>query len=135
MLARRSLLALAVAAVAAGAALTPAARASGPEVEAFDQAAFDAALAAGAPILVEIFADWCPTCRAQKAALAPMLAEPRFADLRRFEVSFDDSKDVVRAFGATQQSTLIVFAGGAEVARAVGETRPDALAALVAAAY
>jgi thioredoxin 1 len=101
----------------------------------FDQAAYDAALAAGDPMLVEISAPWCPTCRAQKAVLADLLAEPRFADLVRFEVDFDSRKDVVRALGATMQSTLIVYAGGAEVDRVVGETRPEALADLVAAAY
>lgn len=32
--------------------------------QAFDQARFDAARTSGAPVLVFVAADWCPTCRA-----------------------------------------------------------------------
>ena len=38
----------------------------------FDQAAFDAALAEGRPILVEVSAAWCSVCRAQPAAAGHM---------------------------------------------------------------
>lgn len=101
----------------------------------FEQAAYDAALAGGQPMLVEISAPWCPTCRAQKAVLAELLIDPKFADLVHLDVDFDTNKDVVRALGAQMQSTLIVYSGGAEVGRAVGEVRPDMIAALVDAAY
>lgn len=131
---RRSLLALAAVSLAAVSLAAGPSRADVPAAP-YDQAAFDAALAAGAPMLVEISAPWCPTCRAQKAVLAELLADPRFADLVRLEVDFDSRKDVVRALRATAQSTLIVYAGGDEVGRVVGETRPEALAELVGAAY
>lgn len=134
---RRSLLlrsALTAAALATGLA-TGSARAGEVEPRPYDRQTYEAALDLGAPMLVEIFAPWCPTCRAQREVLADLLDEPRFSDLVRLEVDFDGSKDVVRALGANRQSTLIVYAGGAEVARAVGETRPEAIAALVGAAY
>jgi thiol-disulfide isomerase/thioredoxin len=133
MFRRRALLASALLAVAAAPA--PAARAEAPALQPFDQTAFESALEAGGPILVEISAPWCPTCKAQKAVLDDLLAAPEFAALTHLEVDFDTRKDVVRALGATQQSTLIVFAGGEEVGRSVGETRPEAIAALVRAAF
>ncbi len=134
---RRTLMLIAALAFAALAApLTiSAAEAAEVEAQAYDQAAFDAALASGAPMLVEISAPWCPTCRAQKEVLADLLAEPQFAGLVRLEVDFDSRKDVVRALGANRQSTLIVFSDGSEVGRAVGETRPEEIADLVGAAY
>ena len=111
------------------------ARADAPVATTFDAEAFKATLASGRPMLVEITASWCPTCRAQRAVFADLLQEPRFADLTIYEVDFDSRKDVVRAFGARQQSTLIVFAGGKEVGRSVGETRPAHIAALLDSAY
>lgn len=134
MLNRRTFVAIAAFAIAA-VLFPPAGRADAVAAVAFDQAAYDAALAAGEPMLVEISAPWCPTCRAQKEVLAKLLVDPKFADLVHLDVDFDSRKDVVRVLGAQTQSTLIVYAGGAEVAWAVGETRPEAIAALLDAAY
>jgi thiol-disulfide isomerase/thioredoxin len=130
MLERRTFIALAAVAVA----LAPGLARADPAAP-FAPATFNAAIAAGKPMLVEISAPWCPTCRAQKAVLAELLVDPKFADLVHLDVDFDNSKDVVRALGARMQSTLIVYAGGAEVGRLVGEVRPERIAALVNAAY
>jgi thioredoxin 1 len=46
-------------------------------------------------------------------------------------VDFDAQKDAVRKFGALMQSTLIVFKGGRETGRSVGDTNPDSIAALL----
>ncbi|MCG5246117.1 thioredoxin family protein [Methylorubrum extorquens] len=92
---------------------------------AYDQSAFEAAQAAGRPILVQISAPWCPICRAQKPILAALSADPRFKTLAVFTIDFDAQRDLVRRFGAQMQSTLIVYKGGTEVARSVGETQPE----------
>lgn len=94
------------------------------ETTPFTPGAFDAAKASGRPILIEISADWCPTCKAQKPIIAGLRAKPEFKDLVVLRVDFDAQKDVVRSLGATMQSTLITFAKGAEVGRSVGETDP-----------
>lgn len=104
-------------AVAAGTAYTP--------------AAFAAAQKAGKPILVHITAPWCTTCAAQKPILARLEAEPRFKDLQVFDVDFDSRRDVVKRFGATMQSTLITYRGETEVGRSAGETKPEAISALL----
>src|SRR5579872_7621564 len=77
----------------------------------FSAAAFKAAQAAGGPILVEIHADWCPTCKAQNPILDKLTAAPKFKDLKVFRVDFDAMKPVVKQFGAQMQSTLIVYKG------------------------
>ena len=97
----------------------------------FSAEAFKAAQASGSPILVEIHADWCPTCRAQSPILDRLTAEPRFKDLKVFRVDFDAMKPVVREFGAQVQSTLIVFKGSAEQGRSIGDTREASIAALL----
>jgi thioredoxin 1 len=101
----------------------------------FTQPAFDAAQKAGKPILVHIWASWCPTCKAQGPALSAIEADPASKDLLIFKVDFDTQKDVVKAFGARMQSTLIAFTGGTEKARSTGDTNPDSIKALAAKAY
>lgn len=98
----------------------------------YSAAAFDAAQKAGRPILVEIHATWCPTCKAQAPILSQLESEPKYADLLVVHVDFDAQKDAVRRFGARMQSTLIAFKDGVEAARSVGDTDPDSIAALLA---
>ena len=49
---------------------------------AFSQASFDAANKAGQPILVEVTAPWCPTCKAQAPILGELRAQSRFKDMQ-----------------------------------------------------
>ena len=128
MLHRRPFL-LALAAVGALLAVQPAGAA---ERTPFDAQAFAAAQAAGKPVLVEVTAPWCPTCKAQQPILAELAAAPEHAGLAVFEVDFDSQKDALRVLGAQQQSTLIVFKGSEEVGRSVGDTNRDSIAALLA---
>ncbi len=106
-------------------------RASANTTVPFTEDAFKAAQASGSPILLEIHADWCPTCKAQKPILDKLTADPRFRELKIFRVDFDSMKPVVREFGAEMQSTLIVFKGTAEQGRSVGDTREASIAALL----
>lgn len=100
----------------------------------FDQAAFQAAQAAGKPIIVEIHASWCPVCAKQKPVLS-QLRDTDYKDLVSFAIDFDSQKDLVARFGARSQSTLIVFKGSNETGRSVGVSDPAALRTLVQKAY
>jgi thioredoxin 1 len=97
----------------------------------YSDAAFKAAQAAGQPILVEVHADWCPTCKAQTPIIGKLAADPKFKDLKIFRVDFDAMKPTVKAFGAQMQSTLIVFKGATEAGRSVGDTKEASIAALL----
>ena len=126
MLSRRLTLAAALFAVSGRAF------AQGATSVAFDQAAFAAAQKAGKPILVDIWASWCPTCAQQKPIIEKLAADPAFKDLVILKVDFDSQKDVVRGFGARSQSTLIVFRGEREQGRSVGDTDAVSIRALLA---
>ncbi|MGA8435241.1 MAG: thioredoxin family protein [Methyloceanibacter sp.] len=105
--------------------------ASAADWKPFTQAEFSAAQKDGKPILVDVFAPWCPTCRAQKPILEELTAKPEFKDLVVLVVDFDHQTDDVRALKAQQQSTLIVCKGAEEIARTVGETNPGNIEALL----
>ena len=94
------------------------------ERQPFTDAAFDAAQAAGRPVLVDVSAPWCPTCRAQKPHIDAMAADPRMKAAIFFAVDFDSQKDVLRRLNVRSQSTLIAFKGREERARATGITDP-----------
>jgi thiol-disulfide isomerase/thioredoxin len=101
--------------------LAPFANAASPVP--YDDAAFKAAQGAGKSILVQIHADWCPQCAAQRPIIANLIKTDKFKDLVIFNVDFDTQKDLVRKFNAQRQSTLIVFKGANEVDRSVGATQ------------
>jgi thiol-disulfide isomerase/thioredoxin len=100
----------------------------------FDAKAFQAAQASGRPILVEIYADWCPTCKAQAPVLDKVSSAPGLSNLARFRVDFDTQKSVVKGFGARYQSTLVLFKGKTELARSIGETSEDKIRAMLSKA-
>ena len=98
----------------------------------YDAKAFAEAQAAGKSILVDVHADWCPTCTKQK----PIIEGLEKANYRLvvFAVDFDKDKDALKQFRVQYQSTLIAFKGKDEVGRSTGETDPQAIGGLVAKA-
>lgn len=124
----RCLLAAAAIAAATGLGAFPALAA---EWKPFTQATLAEAQKEGKPILVHIFAAWCPVCRAQKPILEEFTAEPQYKDLIVFDVDFDTQKDDVRALGARAQSTLIAYKDGKEVGRSVGDTNANSIAEML----
>ena len=97
----------------------------------YDAKSFATAQAAGRPILVEIRASWCPTCKAQEPILGNLEKHDRFRNLLVVLVDFDSQKEAVKAFGARMQSTLIAFKGSVETGRSVGDTNATSIATLL----
>lgn len=96
----------------------------------FDQASFEAAQSAGGAVVVHVTAPWCPTCKAQHAAIEKLAANDDLKDLVVFDVDFDNQPDVWRGLKASSQSTLIAFNGKSESGRLVGATQPEAIETL-----
>jgi thiol-disulfide isomerase/thioredoxin len=97
----------------------------------FDAKAFEDAQAAGKPILVEVTAPWCPTCKAQAPILARLSSTPKFKDMVRFNIDFDTQKDLLRKFNVRLQSTMIAFKGKQEVGRSTGDTNASSIERLL----
>jgi thiol-disulfide isomerase/thioredoxin len=109
--------------------LLVAATAFAAETKPFDQATFDALQAANKPVLVDVYADWCPTCKQQEPLISALIGSPEFKDYTVLKVNFDTQKDVRKTLRVNYQSTLIVYRGKQEVARSTGDTNKDSIAA------
>ncbi len=97
----------------------------------YTQAAFDKLQHEGSPILVGVHADWCPVCRVQAPIIESLLKQKDFQGMASLRVDFDHQKEVVRAFHVYRQSTLIVFKGGKEVGRSLGDTSREDIESLL----
>lgn len=130
---RRFAVAAALALMTAGAAAVSLARPAPATMnhEPFTRAAFERAQAEDRRILVDVHADWCPTCRAQEAVLDRLTARADNADLIVFRVDYDTQKAEVRRFRAPRQSTLIAYRGTRQTGILVADTRESEIAALI----
>ena len=97
----------------------------------FTQASFDQARDANKSILVMVHADWCPTCRAQEAVIKKLSVQPEFANFEILRIDYDTQPGFVRAFRVPRQSALLVYKGHKGVARSLGETNEDMIAAML----
>ncbi len=99
------------------------------EIKPYDKSSFDALQAAGKPVVIHVYADWCPTCKQQTPIISELVKGAPFKEYTVLKVNFDTQKDVVKSLGVGSQSTLIVYHGKKEVARTVGDTSKDSIAA------
>nr|WP_316656106.1 thioredoxin family protein [uncultured Gellertiella sp.] len=102
------------------------------EFKPFITADFEAAQKAGKPVIVDVAASWCPTCKAQKPVIDALGKDPSTKDMTIFRMDFDTQKSELASLGGQMQSTLIAFRGTTETGRSVGDTDPQSIAALFA---
>lgn len=93
----------------------------------YSQPVFDKLIEDGKPVLVEVHADWCSTCRAQAKVTDALLRVKPYRGIRVLKVDFDEQQDVLKALRVSKQSTLVVFKGGKEVGRSLGDTTPEGI--------
>jgi thiol-disulfide isomerase/thioredoxin len=118
---RRTLFASAILAVL----ISPASRAAG--LLPFDSVRFDEARKSGKPIVLQVTATWCGPCQRLRKVVGGLLENPGFKDL----VIFDANKDALVKLNAHTLTTLVIYRDNAEILRSSGETRADAVEALL----
>lgn len=101
--------------------------------EDYEPARFEAALASGEPVLVEIYAAWCPTCKAQHEAFTLLAAEGAVPKARGFRVDYDRSPEFLARYRIGGTGLLLSFRNGRETARAGGLVDRQSLRRFLAA--
>ncbi|NOU01378.1 MAG: thioredoxin family protein [Gallionella sp.] len=102
-----------------------------PLAEPFTQAKLDALNQAGHPVLLEIHADWCSTCKTQERVLQTLLSQSEFKRIKLLRMDFDQQRELAHSFGVEYQSTLITFKNGYEVGRSTAEQSEARIAELL----
>lgn len=95
--------------------------------QAYTQATFEQLTQQGKPVLVEVHADWCSTCKAQANITDALLREAPYRGITTLRVDYDKQKDVLKKLRVNKQSTLIVFRNGKEVGRSLGDTSEEGI--------
>lgn len=96
--------------------------------------ALDALKASGKPYLLDFYAPWCGTCRAQERVIGQLQEEnPAYRGITLMRVDWDSNRngDLVRDLGIPRRSTLVIFKGDTELGRVVAQTRKEQIAALL----
>lgn len=95
----------------------------------YEPRSFEEALASGQPIVVHVYAGWCPVCRAQKPVLEALAKDKAFDGVKFVAVDFDKDKVFLRTHRVPTQSVILAFKNGQEVARILGVTDADKIRA------
>lgn len=101
------------------------------DIKPFNQIEFDKLTHEGKPVVLDISAPWCPTCKEQKPIIDGLMKLPAYKDVTLMTIDFDSAKPTLKKFKVTSQSTLVAFKGEKEVGRSVGDTTPVGLESLV----
>lgn len=93
----------------------------------FDKNNFLVDKASEKSIIVDVYANWCPTCKAQGKYLTKLFKNKKYSKISVYKLDFDN-RDQVQAFSKIiskpipRQSTIVVFKNGKFVAMSVAET-------------
>lgn len=92
---------------------------------------FDSLMTNGEPLLVEVYASWCPICLLQHRALETLASGGYKLPIRAIRVDFDKDKDFLERFDFKHTGTMVLFNNGAETARQTGLTSPEKIVAFL----
>ncbi|GAA1882370.1 thioredoxin [Asanoa iriomotensis] len=89
-------------------------------------------LASQTPVVVDVWAEWCPPCHAISRSLAE-LAEELAGKMVVATLDADENPATCRAYQVRSLPTLLIFKGGELVSATVGARPKSALRALLTA--
>tara|TARA_R110002096_G_scaffold73473_1_gene174234 strand:+ start:285 stop:722 length:438 start_codon:yes stop_codon:yes gene_type:complete len=96
-----------------------------PGWEEYSQPRFEELLERGEPLLVEVYASWCPTCLLQHKAFETLIEESQAPNIRAIRVDYERDPDFLQKYNIRGTGILIIFADGKEISRASGLVTAD----------
>lgn len=95
--------------------------------EPFTEAKFNTLKKSNSAFLIDVTADWCPTCKKQHEILKDYQILNPNSGITVLEVDFDKQKQWVKYFKAPRQSTFALYKGNKQIWFAVAETKSEAI--------
>lgn len=105
------------------------------EHESYTPERFKVLRAAGEVVLLDVYADWCPTCAKQELALEKYISSNPDKKLYILRIDFDKQKDFVKQVRAPRQSTLLLYKGQKQFWYSVAEVRYEVIEAEINKAF
>jgi thioredoxin 1 len=78
------------------------------------------------PVLVDFWAEWCVPCH-MVSPVVEQIGQEKGDQLKVAKLNIDDNPQATRQYGVMSIPSLILFKGGAEVARVVGAKPKEAI--------
>jgi thioredoxin 1 len=78
------------------------------------------------PVLVDFWAEWCVPCH-MVSPVVEQIGQEKGDRLKVAKLNIDDNPQATRQYGVMSIPSLILFKGGAEVARVVGAKPKEAI--------
>ena len=97
----------------------------------FTKSAFESAQKRNEKIVLDFYADWCPTCKVQAQSLKKLDEQGELKNLTIFKVDFDNEEALKKSLNVNAQSTLVTFYGNIETGRSTGITNEKDLNAFL----
>lgn len=96
-----------------------------PEKVMFEQELFEKYQSEGTPVLIDVWASWCPTCKIQQEVLGEYFNNHPDSKIKVLVIDYDEQQEWVRYFKAPRQSTLYLYQNNEQVWFSVAETRAE----------
>lgn len=100
----------------------------------YEHGKFETSQKAGEKILIDVYATWCPVCKAQAIILEDMKASGKLDEVTLFRVNYDTQKNFLKTHRIPRQSTILIFSGKKEVMRSIADTDSERLTSAISKA-
>ena len=98
-----------------------------PGWEEFEPETFSRYRQNGESMLLEIYASWRPTCKAQHEAFEALETSGKRPSVRAIRVDFDTYEEFCRSIGINYTGALLVYRNGRQVAQGAGLVTPESI--------
>ena len=96
--------------------------------ENYETTRFEELMATGEPILVEVYASWCPTCLLQHKAFETLVEQDNAPRIHAIRVDYEEDTDFTQKYQLLGTGMLILFENGKEKTRAAGLVTAEKIA-------